>query len=306
MRLFVQKALVKSGLVSIILPTYNTDELFLRQAVDSVVAQTYDNWELLIIDDSTTSPVENIINSYSDQRIKYFRNPQNLGMANSRNRGLDLAQGEFIALLDHDDIWMPEKLSEQLKVMQQYNCNMVYSSVTYLGSDKENSPDIHNIDFISLLKGHSIISCSCVMLRTTLVREFNLKFSPQAVPADDYAMWMTIALYGENIECTDQYLVRYRIHNNNVSGTPLACYPSYEWIYKDITSRLLKTRKPWWYKLKCIITILRSRSWVLRQLANYDKKARFKTKLLYTLKAIILNPVHPQNWLLLAKLLCGR
>ena len=61
MRSFVQKTIIKSGLVSVIIPTYNTNELFLRQAIDSVVAQTYDNWELLIIDDSTTSPVENIV-----------------------------------------------------------------------------------------------------------------------------------------------------------------------------------------------------------------------------------------------------
>ena len=72
----MQKTIIKSGLVSIILPAYNTREEFLRAAIESVTAQTYTQWELLIIDDSTTAPVESIVKSYTDDRIKYFRNPQ--------------------------------------------------------------------------------------------------------------------------------------------------------------------------------------------------------------------------------------
>ena len=301
----MQKTLVKSGLVSIILPTYNTDELFLRQAVDSVVAQTYDNWELLIIDDSTTSPVENIINSYSDQRIKYFRNPQNLGMANSRNRGLDLAQGEFIALLDHDDIWMPEKLEMQLELIRNTNCNMVFSPVTFFGKKSFQSPIWDILTLKDMLMWNHVVSCSCALFCSDLIRKYNLRFSPDAVPADDYGMWVNIALYGGSIACTHKPLVRYRVHENNVSSDALSCYYPYEWILKEITWKLLKTQRPWIIKFEYITIILRSRAWVLRKLIREDDAAAYSKKLHMALKAILLCPVHPQGWLLLIKMLLG-
>ena len=142
----------------------------MREAVESVLAQTYSDWELLIIDDSTTDPVEKIIASYRDERIKYFRNSHNVGMANSRNRGLELVQGEFIAFLDHDGLWLPEKLSEQIKLIQQSKCNMVYSPVTFFGNERFDSVIQHHVSFSDLLMGHNVVSCSCVLLRTDLVR----------------------------------------------------------------------------------------------------------------------------------------
>ena len=299
-----QQAL-QNSLISIILPAYNTPEEFLRAAIESVTAQTYDKWELLIIDDSTTAPVENIVKSYTDARIKYFRNPKNLGMANTRNRGLELAQGEFIALLDHDDVWLPEKLIKQLEIMQQKGCNMVYSPVIYWGADHGHSPVVHNVSFGDLLKGHNIISCSCVLLRAALIRNFNLEFHQQAVPADDYAMWMSIALYGGNIECTEECLVRYRKHDNNTSGAPLACYPAYDWIYINITKQLFSTQYSLKFKIQCLAAILRSRAWVLRKIASEDNNLCAFKKLRLILKAIRLNPIHPQGWRLLVKITSG-
>ncbi len=304
--LFVSDTVLQSGLISIILPAYNTQEVFLREAVESVLTQTYSAWELLVIDDSTTAPVGKIIESYQDERIKYFRNPQNLGMAASRNRGLELAAGEFIALLDHDDLWMPEKLEMQLELIRSANCNMVYSPVIFFGSDNSNSPFRHNISFADMLPRHDIISCSCVLIRTDLIKKFNLKFSPEAVPTDDYAMWINIALYGGVIECTEQYLVRYRKHNNNVSGTPLACDYPYEWILKDITEKLLKTKHSLSYKIRCLVIILRTRAWVLRKIISQDSSIPRKKKIEICLKAIQLCPIHPQGWMMLGKLLLGR
>ena len=291
----------KTGLISIILPAYNTPEAFLREAVESVLAQTYSDWELLIIDDSTACPVEKIIASYRDGRIKYFRNSRNIGMADSRNRGLELAQGEFIALLDHDDLWLPEKLSEQIKLIQQSKCNMVYSPIIFFGNEQFNSVIQHNVSFSDLLMGHNIVSCSSVLIRAELIRRFDLKFQPEAAPADDYAMWLAVALYGGNIECNDQYLVKYRKHDNNVSGTLLACYYPYEWILKDISHRLFKTRFRLILKLKCQINILRTRAWVLRKIISEDAGQSGKDKVLMSLKSVQIWPLHPLNWLLLIK-----
>ena len=297
--------LLKTGTVSVILPAYNTPEEFLRQAVDSVVAQTYENWELLIIDDSTTSPVGKIINSYSDKRIKYFRNPQNLGMANTRNRGLELAQGEFIALLDHDDMWLPEKLEMQLELIKKTNCNMVFSPVTFFGKKSFQSPIWDILSLKDMLMWNHVVSCSCALFSTAVIRKYDLRFSPYAVPADDYGMWVNIALHGGNIACTNKPLVRYRVHENNVSRDALSCYYPYEWILKDITGKLLKTQHPWIIKIGYITVILRSRAWVLRKLVREDDAAPFRKKLHMAMKAILLCPVHPHGWLLLAELLWG-
>ena len=290
---------LQSGLISIILPAYNTQEVFLREAVESVLAQTYSAWELLVIDDSTTAPVENIVKSYTDERIKYFRNPQNLGMAASRNRGLELAAGEFIALLDHDDLWMPEKLEMQLKLIRNTNCNMVYSPVTFFGNKNYNSIIQHNVSFADLIMGHNIVSCSCVLIRSSLIHDFELKFSPCAVPADDYAMWIAIALYGGNIQCCPYYLVRYRSHADNVSAVNLVCYYPYEWILPDITKKLWKSKHSLSFKISCTFNILRSRAWVLRKIIREDKKMSRSKKLKCCLQAVKLYPVHPQGWQLL-------
>lgn len=287
---------LQNGLVSIVLPAYNTQEHFLREAVESVLAQSYSNWELLVIDDSTVAPVENIIRLYQDQRIKYFRNPENIGMAETRNAGLKNAAGEFVAFLDHDDIWMPEKLAEQLKVMQQTNCNMVYSPVTFFGNKNYNSKVQHNVSFADLIMGHNIVSCSCVLMRTSLIRQFDLKFSSRAVPADDYAMWLAAALYGGNIQCCQQCLVRYRSHENNVSAVNLVCYYPYEWILPDITGKLWKSDRPVKEKLLITFNIVRSRAWVLRKIVREDNTATLRKKIFWSIKAVMLYPVHPSNW----------
>lgn len=292
---------IESNVVSIILPAYNTREDFLRDAIDSVVAQTYQHWELLVIDDSTTDPVEKIVKSYNDDRIKYFRNPCNLGMAETRNRGLELATGEFIAFLDHDDIWLPDKLTQQLKVIKSSNCNMVYSPVSFFGDKTWDSVIQHNVTFSELIMKHNIVSCSCVLLRNSMIQKFDLKFSPAAVPADDFSMWLTVALYGGTIECCPHHLIRYRQHSNNVSGTALVCYYPYEWILKNITCKLWHTSRSFSEKIVCTVNILRTRAWVLRKIISEDVNQSRHDKVKMSVKALTLWPLHPKNWLLLIK-----
>ena len=100
-------------LVSIIIPTHNRKE-FLIKALDSVLNQTYRNIEVIIIDDASTDGTGDLILSYNDERIKYFKNSSNLYAAESRNIGIQNSNGNFIAFLDDDDIWLPEKLEQQI------------------------------------------------------------------------------------------------------------------------------------------------------------------------------------------------
>lgn len=108
------------GLVSIIMPSWNTGK-YIAESIQSVLAQTYTNWELIIVDDCSTDNTDEVIANFCDKRIRYFKNTQNSGAALTRNRALREANGEWIAFLDSDDIWLPEKLEKQIEFMKRNN-----------------------------------------------------------------------------------------------------------------------------------------------------------------------------------------
>ena len=97
--------------ISVLMPVYNTDEKFLRQAIESILGQTYQDFEFLIVNDcSTDVRVEEVVLSYKDKRIKYSVNSQNLGISGTRNKLISQAKGEYFAVMDHDDVSLPERL----------------------------------------------------------------------------------------------------------------------------------------------------------------------------------------------------
>lgn len=124
-------------LVSVIMPTYNCGQ-FIRESIDSVLAQTYENWELLIVDDCSTDDTETVVSAYTDPRIRYMRNEHNMGAALTRNRALREANGRYIAFLDADDLWLPEKLERQLAFMQQNGYAFTYHNYTEI--DEQSKP----------------------------------------------------------------------------------------------------------------------------------------------------------------------
>lgn len=115
-----------NDLVSIIMPSYNTAN-FIKGAINSIIDQTYQNWELIIVDDCSTDHTDEVIKSFGDNRIVYLKNKKNSGAATSRNRALREAKGKWIAFLDSDDFWKPEKLEHQLLFMIK---NKIYFSYT--------------------------------------------------------------------------------------------------------------------------------------------------------------------------------
>ena len=125
------------GLVSIIMPSWNTGR-FIAESIDCVLAQTYKNWELLIVDDCSTDNTDEVIAGYKDDKIKYFKNEKNSGAALTRNRAMREAQGEWIAFLDSDDLWTPEKLEHQIKFMNDNGYSFSYTE--YEKIDEEDQP----------------------------------------------------------------------------------------------------------------------------------------------------------------------
>lgn len=125
------------GLVSIIMPSWNTEK-FIGKSIQCVLDQTYQNWELIIVDDCSTDKTDEIVASFKDERIKYLKNETNTGAALARNRAMREAQGEWIAFLDSDDIWMPEKLEKQIDFM--VSNGYVLSYTEYEKIDEEDQP----------------------------------------------------------------------------------------------------------------------------------------------------------------------
>lgn len=121
-------------LVSIITPSYNTAP-FLRETIESVLSQTYTNWEMLIVDDCSTDGTDDVVAAFTDPRIRFFRNERNSGAAYSRNRALREAKGRYIAFLDSDDLWTPDKLERQIRFMQEND--VVFSYTNYEEMDEQ-------------------------------------------------------------------------------------------------------------------------------------------------------------------------
>lgn len=150
------------GLVSIIMPSWNTGK-FIIETIQSVINQTYTNWELLIVDDCSTDNTEEIVASFKDDRIKYFRNKKNSGAALTRNRALREARGEWIAFLDSDDLWMSEKLEKQIDFMKKNGYSLSYTeyekidedskslNIYVSGPEKVNKRQMYNYDYIGQL-----------------------------------------------------------------------------------------------------------------------------------------------------------
>lgn len=125
-----------NDLVSIIMPSYNTAR-FIAETIESVLVQTYVNWELIIVDDCSSDDTDRVVGSYVDTRIRYFKNKKNSGAAASRNRALREARGRWIAFLDSDDLWLPEKLEKQIRFMEEKNYHFSYTMYSEIDEESE-------------------------------------------------------------------------------------------------------------------------------------------------------------------------
>ncbi|MCK5111900.1 MAG: glycosyltransferase [Thermoplasmatales archaeon] len=179
-------------LISVVIPTYNRPD-FLKKAVETVLNQTYENLEILIIDDA--SPVDNQknINNFDDSRIMYFKNKTRRGAPYSRNVGIKNAKGRFIAFLDDDDEWMPHKLEEQLKAFDDPAVGLVVCHSLDKRFDRERiSKPIENIIYKDLLKSFNLSSTSSYLVRKELFDEIGF-FDLGLPSAQEYDLALRIS-----------------------------------------------------------------------------------------------------------------
>lgn len=206
-------------LVSIIMPVFNS-ERYVEEAINSVLAQTYTFWELLVIDDNSTDCSVSLIKKFveKDQRIQLLRNDNSTGLpATPRNMGIRKARGRFIAFLDSDDIWLPDKLEKQLVLFDDPKTAIVYSDYEKISEEGVRAGRIFKapsyVDYKCLLKGNVIGNLTGIY-DTSKVGKIYFK----TIHHEDYAMWLAILKQNYIARNTETITALYRVRRRSVSS----------------------------------------------------------------------------------------
>lgn len=207
------------GLVSIVMPSWNTAR-FIAESIRSVLNQTYKNWELLIVDDCSTDNTDEVVASFHDERIRYFHNEKNSGAALTRNRALREARGEWIAFLDSDDLWMPEKLEKQLAFMTKNG--YVFSYHEYIKIDEQSRPLNVYVTGPDIVTKHKMYNygypgCLAFMYSAKVMGTIQIK---DIKKNNDYAMLLQLC---KKADCylLKENLAQYRIRKKSISHDKL-------------------------------------------------------------------------------------
>ncbi len=222
-------------LVSIITACYNCED-FIQSTIDSVCAQTYHNWELIVVDDCSTDGSVQLVqdNMARDKRIKLINLQQNMGPAKARNHAIDSAQGRYIAFLDGDDVWYPEKLEKQLFFMNETQAALsftAYKKMSEAGVVQEGVVRVpEKVTYEQLLK-------SCVIGCLTAIydaRKLGKVSMPDILKRQDYGLWLKILKQGVVGFGLDEPLACYRVRKNSVSSNKFLA-AQYQWrVYRQI------------------------------------------------------------------------
>ena len=207
----------KKELISIIMPAFNA-ERFIAESIKSVLSQTNNNWELLIVDDCSQDNTVNVVKEYleKDARIKLYSNDKSSGPALTRNNAINHASGRFMAFLDADDIWLPEKLELQIDIMLKKGYAFTYTDYHRFSENgtitghRITTPN--NLNYIQLLR-NTAIATSTVILDVQKVGEIKMKQTYY----DDFVCWLEIMKRGHDAYRINEDLMEYRVTTSSVS-----------------------------------------------------------------------------------------
>lgn len=207
-------------LVSVIIPAYNCANL-ISQALDSALAQDV-TMEIIVINDCSVDDLDQVMDRYREHvNIRYLKNEQNLGVAATRNKGVSLARGKYIAFLDADDYWEKDKLKRQLRLMEEKNTVLCSTARELMNPDGTLTGYIIPVktEFTFRdLRRHNQVNCSSVLIRADVAREFPMHHDDSH---EDYLMWLEILEKYERGCAINEPLLKYRISNTGKSGNKL-------------------------------------------------------------------------------------
>lgn len=207
-----------NGRISILMPVFN-GERYLQETLDSLYAQTFQDFEIVIVDDGSSDSTASIIHAQKDERIRYYVNEKNQGIVYTLNRGLTLCNGKYIARMDADDLAMPERFQLQWDYMESNEDVVLLGtsinkfSESYSFMDKRGGDDTQ---IRAKLVFDTAINHPSAIFRNDTIKNNNLKYPFEYPHAEDYAFWYALSKYGK-IANLNEVLIRYRMHGDNVS-----------------------------------------------------------------------------------------
>lgn len=195
--------------VSVIMPVHNEPEMYLRAAINSILNQTYKDFEFIIINDASENNAEDVILSYKDSRIRYYKNKKNLKIIKTLNKGLKLAKGEYIARMDADDIAFKNRFEKQVEVLEKDKSIGLVNAYNYIFPEKRRiTPPVEHDDIVFILK--YCVNCvihPAVMFRKSVIVRNNLKYSEKFLHVEDYKLWIDMCEHTKLITIQEPLLL---------------------------------------------------------------------------------------------------
>lgn len=204
--------------ISVIMSAYNASK-YLKEAIDSILTQTFTNFEFIIINDGSVDSTENIIHAYIDNRIVYIRNETNLGLIQSLNKGLERARGKYIARMDADDIAIAERLQEQHRVFLADETVLVTGTDYYVLRDGKLTLEtaVNDSDYQKTVLLFATCFAHPTVMMKNIFKETGIRYNPDFYHTEDYRLWTEFSLYGKFYHI-NKPLLKYRSHPAQISS----------------------------------------------------------------------------------------
>lgn len=240
---------ISSPKVSVLVPLYETDHGFLREMIQSVLTQSFKDFELILLNDSPWDrTLGEVVSGIDDPRIVFAENEKNLGISESRNKLIDLAKGEYLAILDHDDVCLKDRLEKQVRFLDsRLDIGVVSGGYISISNGEQYFFPENNIEIKKTLLTSCCVMHSASMIRKSVLDERHIRYEGVYSPAEDFMLW--VRLMGVTMFYSfPEVLIKYRDHENNTSHRQAAkmqdaalrvksvarsLYPGIDHVYKD-------------------------------------------------------------------------
>lgn len=209
---------MEKSLVSVLMPAYNAEK-YIGEAIESILNQTYKNFEFIIVDDCSTDNTIKVIEKYmkKDKRIKLYKNKENSGVAITLNNGLNYCSGKYIARMDSDDISLPKRFEKQMKLLKETDADICSTNLVMFSGKKIIGRRIYNKDISKTIFIESPIGHATVILKKELFKKYG-NYVPKFNSAEDYDLWLRFYSKGCKFVLCDEFLYKYRQHETTVKS----------------------------------------------------------------------------------------